>query len=348
MDQNQQDQTLEENLKEVIRNLPPILHTYVTQKEYTSVARSMVLKYSLHIDQGTILEREILLILLGIETLDDFTQALMGEAKIDQQAVSGIVQDINTQIFIPLREEMERGVSAEATPEPERLTMPEGMRPVMPAPPLPPRTSGVSAPPPPPPHPPAPPIPTFQPAPRPPQAIPPNNAPVYPRGYFAPPPQSPSYPGQQNQNRPHPVAPPPPPPPPHPAPISSLGGLINKIPPPLNNAQSVLAGAHSAKQTVPVVQPLDASHLLEDHEEPSPSLTPPPAYSSGIPQIEFTPLPRSAPRIAQPPQNLPGSLPPVSVPDVSVAHPSATPLAPRPVSRPYSVDPYREPVDELP
>lgn len=70
------------------------------------------MKYELHIDQGTVLEREIMLLLMGIESPDEFTHALVAEAKITPDAIGGIVQDINAQIFIPLREEEMKSAQA--------------------------------------------------------------------------------------------------------------------------------------------------------------------------------------------------------------------------------------------
>lgn len=146
-----------------------------------------------------------------------------------------------------------------------------------------------------------------------------------------------------------------------PAVAPSVGGpqsekhfqLQNKIPPrPLNNPPSGLSGDRSVKQNdlaaAPSQRPdlrnvlaavtkspnlLNGEKLLEDHEEP---------------HIEF--------RKSVPPPNLPGAPrpseafgeggipPPVSAP----LKPSTLPIASVPPvpAKPYSSDPYREPVDE--
>ncbi len=104
-----------------MQTLPPIIRAYLAQGSYTTVAKGLMSKYGLRIDQGGVLEREIMLLLMGIENPDDFTKALIEEAKIDQKTVSSIVQDINTQIFIPLREAEMKGQSAPAAaPQPVR------------------------------------------------------------------------------------------------------------------------------------------------------------------------------------------------------------------------------------
>lgn len=107
MDDKHEQNNLEESFAEVLQTLPPVIHDYITQGKYTIVAKSLMAKYGLRIDQGGVLEGEILLLLMGVDTPDEFTQALIEKAKIDERSVGGIIQDINDQIFVPLRKEEE-------------------------------------------------------------------------------------------------------------------------------------------------------------------------------------------------------------------------------------------------
>lgn len=109
MDQNQPELSFEESLKQVMQTLPPVIRDYLTQGKYTVVSKNLMAKYGLRIDQGSVLEREIMLLLMGVETPSEFMEALAEEAKLDQKTVGGIVQDVNDQIFVPLREEEENG-----------------------------------------------------------------------------------------------------------------------------------------------------------------------------------------------------------------------------------------------
>ena len=102
-----------------MQTLPPVIREYLAQEKYTPVARNLMTKYTLRIDQGGVLEREIMLLLMGVETPDEFTKALAEEARLGQEAIAGIVQDINAQIFVPLREEeMKRSKAAPVQPPP--------------------------------------------------------------------------------------------------------------------------------------------------------------------------------------------------------------------------------------
>lgn len=115
MNQNQKELTYDESVKQVMQTLPPVIRSYLSQGKGTMVAKSLMIKYGLRIDQVSILEREIMLLLMGIENPDEFTQALSEEAKLEKKVIENIVQDINTQIFVPLRERM-RGGEVNASP----------------------------------------------------------------------------------------------------------------------------------------------------------------------------------------------------------------------------------------
>lgn len=91
-----------------MQTLPPLIRNYLAQGKYTAVAKGMMAKYGLRVDQSGVLEREIMLLLMGIEDPDEFTQTLAEEARLDQKTIDSIVQDINAQIFVPLRDEVRK------------------------------------------------------------------------------------------------------------------------------------------------------------------------------------------------------------------------------------------------
>ena len=113
MDTPQPTPSFDDSVAQVMQTLPPVIRDYILQGKYTLVAKTLMTKYSLRIDQAGVLEQEILLLLMGVENPDEFTQALLTEAKLDQAAIDGIVRDVNTQIFAPLRaEEMKSAPTA--------------------------------------------------------------------------------------------------------------------------------------------------------------------------------------------------------------------------------------------
>ena len=129
MDTNQEP-TFDQDLSTVVSQLPPPVRAFFVSGKVETVAKNLMLKYQLHIDQGAVVEREIILLLLGLKDPAEFTKALAEEAKLDQQTVNGIVQDINTQIFIPLREEEMKGGGMKTSPA---IGIPQVIKPAAPS-----------------------------------------------------------------------------------------------------------------------------------------------------------------------------------------------------------------------
>ncbi|MBU6388357.1 hypothetical protein KGQ72_00540 [Patescibacteria group bacterium] len=265
--------TLEDDIKQLLTEVPPPIRTFFASGKVEMAAKNLMQKNRLHIDQGAVVEREIILLLLGLKDPAEFNKALAEEAKLNQETITSIVRDVNDQIFVPLREQMMKSGTGNApqpsTPQPPKAAVPSAI-------------------------------------PR-----PPGNTPR--------PPMVPGAGGQPQR----------------------FMHLENKIPlPPRPAGQSGVAAIHHAPLTPP--KPLENSKLLEDHEEP---------------HIEFhkapTPPIQPAPRVNAPPPNLPGAMPPrvtsevrpsPTIPKVEPPAPPkpSAPLAP---NRPYSVDPYREPIE---
>lgn len=120
--------SLQKDIDTVIAVLPPVIRAYLARGEHTKIVRNLMAKYGLRVDQSGVLERGVTLLLMGIENPSEFTQALINDAKLSQQVVNSIVQDINTQIFIPLRKEEEEKDTV--APQPVRGI--EGVRPTPP------------------------------------------------------------------------------------------------------------------------------------------------------------------------------------------------------------------------
>ena len=127
-------------MKQVMRTLPSVVRTYISEGRYTTTAQTLMAKYSLRIDQGGVLEKELLLLLMGIENPTEFTEALAKDAGLDPATVDSLVQDVNNQVFFPLRkEEQMQNQSAQTPPVPRppmppRPTTPLPARPATPTP----------------------------------------------------------------------------------------------------------------------------------------------------------------------------------------------------------------------
>ncbi len=271
------DSALEDDIKQILAEVPPPVRAFFASGKVEIVAKSLMQKYQLHIDTGAIVEREIILLLLGLKDPTEFTQTLVEEAKLDQQTINNITQDVNELIFVPLREEMRKsGGKVEETAKPV-VTPPSA-----PPPPhygsqtsLPPRTT----------------------------IIPAN-------------PQMPARPAQIPILTPKYVPP------------QKYVNLQNKVPPPTSSKATRASSETSqgAAQGPAPMKPMESNKLLEDHEEP---------------HIEFKKVP------PPPPPNLPGAIHhPALIPKVEAppSLPPRVPASPAP-AKPYSSDPYREPIE---
>ena len=125
MNPNQQDLSLEQSIDAVMQELPPVIRTFIAEGRHTMATQSLMSKYKLRVDQGGVLERETMLLLMGIESPSEFVQTLIEEARIDQQTVGNIVQDVNAQIFVPLRDAERRGGLPEVAKPKASFQMPQ-------------------------------------------------------------------------------------------------------------------------------------------------------------------------------------------------------------------------------
>lgn len=297
------DPTLESDIRELMKEIPPPIRAFFASGKVETVAKNLMLKNRLHIDQGAIVEREVILLLLGLKNPTEFVQTLLEEARLDEQTVNSIVQDINAQIFVPLREEMRRGPVAEVAPPQAQSAAAEPPRRET-QPPLPPLTTIIPA------------NPQLPPRPAPMLTSVPRYVP--PKKYFH---------------------------------------LQNKIPPPSEAASASSGTSQSvAQDTTSPVSPsgsqtfLNPARLLEDHEEPHLEMSR--AAETPLRQALRTVLPRplEASGVVGPPANLPGAMPPAPTvpkpPVITSPPPSPRAVVTPPSAKPYSSDPYREPIDE--
>lgn len=111
MDQTNTEPTLEESIHTVMQTLPTPVREYLAKRKHSMVVADLMKRYSLHVDQAAELETQLMLLLMGIASPAEFSAALLSEASIPESSVSGILEDVNKMVFIPLREEMRRATS---------------------------------------------------------------------------------------------------------------------------------------------------------------------------------------------------------------------------------------------
>lgn len=97
--------TLEESIRQILPTLPLPIQKFFEQRKLDTVTRLLTERYALHLDQGTIIERELMFLLLGLKSPDEFAAELYEQLPVSKQTVKDIISDINQEVFVPLREE---------------------------------------------------------------------------------------------------------------------------------------------------------------------------------------------------------------------------------------------------
>lgn len=118
------DPSLENNIQQVLADAPQPIRDFFVARKTEVVTKNLMQKYGLHVDQSAILEREIILLLLGLKDPEEFSETLLQEAQLDERLVTNIMLDVNAQIFIPLREQL-RHQESESRPQASGMRQPQ-------------------------------------------------------------------------------------------------------------------------------------------------------------------------------------------------------------------------------
>ncbi len=129
-----QPENIFENVQAVVSDLPAPIRTFLTDGSVENAAQTITQKNHLHADQGTVIERELLLILMGIQDPSSLPETLSKDAALDEQILPSVLRDMDEIVFTPLHNAMKESGSA---PPPEAplekpLEVPLPPRPQMP------------------------------------------------------------------------------------------------------------------------------------------------------------------------------------------------------------------------
>ncbi|MES2994501.1 MAG: hypothetical protein V4681_00470 [Patescibacteria group bacterium] len=100
--------SVEDAIATLVAELPKPVQEFITGSERARVVLELSKKYGLHADQAGEFERAFIFMLLGISSPPEFVVSLR-EAGISPEKVNGLVEDVNKDVFMRLREEERRG-----------------------------------------------------------------------------------------------------------------------------------------------------------------------------------------------------------------------------------------------
>ncbi len=92
--------------------LPPPIREYLAQDGLANTARAITSKYKLHVDQGAVVRRELMLVLTGTEAPAELAQSLQEELGLAPEILKAILEDINKDVFQPLQAKMRAATAA--------------------------------------------------------------------------------------------------------------------------------------------------------------------------------------------------------------------------------------------
>lgn len=98
-------------MKERFQQLPMSVQRAITSADVQKRLRTLAEKQKLHLDQWQTLENEVMLTLLGFQQVENLEESIRKEVGITADMAAELAQDINTIVFIPVREELERELS---------------------------------------------------------------------------------------------------------------------------------------------------------------------------------------------------------------------------------------------
>lgn len=95
-------------LEEQFKALPPVVKNAITGADVENRLRKLSDKHKLHLDQWQMLENEVMMTLIGLESAENVRERIQKEVGIDADIAQNLANDIALEVFDPIRKEMER------------------------------------------------------------------------------------------------------------------------------------------------------------------------------------------------------------------------------------------------
>lgn len=96
-------QELDPQIKEQFLSLPKVVQDIITDSGWQFTIRDIIKKFNLRIDQGGIIEQEVMFVMFGFEDADTFVENIQREAKLDAKVANELADEVARIIFAPLR-----------------------------------------------------------------------------------------------------------------------------------------------------------------------------------------------------------------------------------------------------
>ena len=118
MDENDID--LPKVLKEQFDALPKPVQKAIFSSHLEEHLKKLADENKLHLDQWVGLENEVMMVLLGLRSIETLADYIRDETKVPQETAERLAQSISEEVFDPIREELERELSGQSAPPVEQ------------------------------------------------------------------------------------------------------------------------------------------------------------------------------------------------------------------------------------
>ncbi len=102
-----QPENIFSDVPSVVQSLPTPIRTFLTDGSAESTVQTITQKNHLHANQSTIIERDLLLTLMGIQEPSSLPQTLSKDAGLDEKTLQNVLRDMDTLVFVPLHKAMQ-------------------------------------------------------------------------------------------------------------------------------------------------------------------------------------------------------------------------------------------------
>ncbi len=129
------DNDLDKNLEEQFQNLPKELREAISSADLPNKLQQITKNNQILLDQAENVQKETLLVLLGLEPLENYTENLQKNAELTKNQAIAIAHDINELVFKNVRETLRKinedaeAAEAGATAEKEKLPAASALQP---------------------------------------------------------------------------------------------------------------------------------------------------------------------------------------------------------------------------
>ncbi len=100
--------SIQEELAKRLQQLPKVVQNAILSADIEKHLRTLADTQKLHLDQWQKLENEVMFTLLGIQRIEDLEKNIISEVGVTADVASQLAENINTIVFEPIREELER------------------------------------------------------------------------------------------------------------------------------------------------------------------------------------------------------------------------------------------------